>query len=235
MQIPDTPDFAGLAMNDIWLRHKLGMLKMSEVRERIRALALLAPNNEYIAFNDLLMRIDYPEGLFRDMSTSIQQGIERLYYTPLRKETVDRLNIRLQLKIIDEVDSLTHVRATKVACVQRIKQIVDIKTETMENSLKLAELFLYNKDYMLTLKILEPWVGVTSNMQLLLTYVSLCSLFENMMHTVAFETAMDRIREIDPDKYCKLLSGGEEEGFSLRVFENENIKREYCKYCTGDN
>lgn len=235
MQIPDSPDFAGLAMNDIWLRYKLGMLKMSEVRERIRALAMIAPNNEYIAFNDLLMRIDYPEGLFRDMSSSIQQGIERLYYTPLRKETVDRLNIRLQLKIIDEVDSLTHVRATKVACVQRIKQIVDIKTETMENSLKLAELFLYNKDYMLTLKILEPWVGATNNMQLLLTYVSLCSLFENMMHTVAFETAMSRIKEIEPETYRRLLDSGDGEGFSLKVFENENIKKEYCEFCNEGN
>ena len=25
MQIPDSPDFAGLAMNDIWLRYKLGI------------------------------------------------------------------------------------------------------------------------------------------------------------------------------------------------------------------
>lgn len=235
MRIPDTPDFAGLVMNDLWIRHKLGMMKMPELRERILALAAIAPQNEYIAFNDLLMRIDYPEGLFKDNSATLQQGIEKLYYTPLRKETIDRLNIRLQLKIIDEVDSLTHVRATKVACVQRIKQIVDIKTETMENSLKLAELFLYNKDYMLTLKILEPWVGSTTNMQLLLTYVSLCSLSENMMHTVAFETAMNRIRLIEPETYCKLLNSNSEEGFSLRVFENENIKHDYCKYCNGDN
>jgi len=235
MRIPDTPDFAGLVMNDLWIRHKLGMIKMPEMRERIMALADIAPQNEYIAFNDLLMRIDYPEGLFKDNSTILQQGIDRLYYTPLRKETVDRLNIRLQLKIIDEVDSLTHVRATKVACVQRIKQIVDIKTETMENSLKLAELFLYNKDYMLTLKILEPWVGYTTDMQLLLTYVSLCSLSENMMHTTAFETAMDRIRQLAPDTYCSLLNGSSAEGFSLRVFENENIKREYCKHCNSGN
>ena len=105
----------------------------------------------------------------------------------------------------------------------------------MENSLKLAELFLYNKDYMLTLKILEPWVGATNNMQLLLTYVSLCSMFENMMHTAAFETAMSRIKEIEPETYRRLLDSGDGEGFSLKVFENENIKKEYCEFCNEGN
>ena len=148
----------------------------------------------------------------------------------MRKETVDKLNLRLQLKTISEVDSVTHVRSIKTACIDRIKKIVDVKTESMDNSLKLAELFLDNKDYMLTIKTLEPWVASTNNMQVLLTYVSLCSLFENLMHTAAFDAAMLQIRQIEPETFCKLLNGTDE-GFSLRVFENENIKSEYCKYC----
>ena len=70
----------------------------------------------------------------------------------------------------------------------------------------------------------------TTNMQILLTYVSLCSLFENQMHTAAFGSAMSRIRELEPETYCKLLSG-KGEGFSLRVLENENIKSDYCQTC----
>lgn len=230
MRIPSTTDFAGLVMNDIWLRHKLGMIKDAEMKERISDLAVNNPQNEYIVFNDLLMRVNYPDGLFKDIGSRLQTEIDRLYYTPLKKETVDRLNLRLQLKTISEVDSVTHDRSIKTACVGRIKNIVDIKTETMQNSLKLAELFLDNKDYMLTIKTLEPWIEATDNMQLLLTYVSLCSLFENQMHTSAFESAMSRIQQIEPETYCNLLNGSDD-GFSLRVFENENVKAGYCKTC----
>ena len=230
LRIPTTPEFAGLAMNDLWMRHRLGQIKDLELKEKVAELAASNPYNEYIAFNDILMQINYPDGLFKDLGSRLQSGVERLYSTTLRKETVDKLNLRLQLRTISEVDSVTHVRSIKTACVDRIKKIVDVKTETMENSLKLAELFLDNKDYMLTIKTLEPWVASTTNMQILLTYVSLCSLFENQMHTAAFDSAMSRIRELEPETYCKLLSG-KGEGFSLRVFENENVKSDYCKTC----
>lgn len=230
MRIPNLSDFAGLQMNALWLRYKMGMIKKAELKEQISALAQSNPQNEYIAFNDLYMQIEYPEGLLKDIGGRLQTSIDRLYYTPLKKETIDRLNLRLQLKTISEVDSVTFDRAIKTACVERIKKIVDIKTESMQNSLKLAELFLDNKDYMLTIKTLEPWVDATDNMQLLLTYVSLCSLFENQMHTVAFENAMARIQQLKPETYCNLLNGSGE-GFSLRVFENENVKAEYCKTC----
>ncbi|MBR2196560.1 MAG: hypothetical protein IJ911_13235 [Salinivirgaceae bacterium] len=232
MQIPDEPDFAGLAMNKLWLRYRLGQIKETDMKEPIEQLAVLNPQNEYIAFNNLLMHVNYPEGLFKDIGPRLQSGIDRLYYTPLQKRAVDGLNLRLQLKTISEVDSVTHVRATKTACVERIKSIVDIKAVSMENSLKLAELFLDNKDYMLTIKTLEPWAAQTTNMQLLLTYVSLCSLFENEMHTAAFDAAMERIRQIEPETYCKLLNG-KDEGFSLRVFENESVKAGYCESCAG--
>ena len=230
MRIPATAEFAGLAMNDLWLRWRLGQIKDAELKEKLSELASLSPSNEYIAFNNLLMQINYPEGLFKDIGGRLQSDVDRLYSTPLRKETVDKLNLRLQLKTISEVDSVTHVRSIKTACIDRIKKIVDVKTESMDNSLKLAELFLDNKDYMLTIKTLEPWVASTNNMQVLLTYVSLCSLFENLMHTAAFDAAMQQIRQIEPETFCKLLNGTGE-GFSLRVFENENIKSDYCKYC----
>ncbi len=230
MRIPNLSDFAGLQMNALWLRYKMGVIKKAELKEQISALAQSNPQNEYIAFNDLYMQIEYPEGLLKDIGGRLQTSIDRLYYTPLKKETIDRLNLRLQLKTISEVDSVTFDRAIKTACVERIKKIVDIKTESMQNSLKLAELFLGNKDYMLTIKTLEPWVDSTTDMQLLLTYVSLCSLFENQMHTVAFENAMARIQQLEPETYCNLLNG-KGEGFSLRVFENEAVKSGYCKTC----
>lgn len=230
MRIPNLSDFAGLQMNALWLRYKMGMIKKAELKEQISALAQSNPQNEYIAFNDLYMQIEYPEGLLKDIGGRLQTSIDRLYYTHLKKETIDRLNLRLQLKTISEVDSVTFDRAIKTACVERIKKIVDIKTESMQNSLKLAELFLGNKDYMLTIKTLEPWVNSTTDMQLLLTYVSLCSLFENQMHTVAFENAMARIQQLEPETYCNLLNG-KGEGFSLRVFENEAVKSGYCKTC----
>jgi hypothetical protein len=50
------------------------------------------------------------------------------------------------------------------------------------------------------------------------------------MHTQIFSYALNRGRELNPKRYCELFDGNY---FSLRVFENQNVKEEYCKYCSA--
>jgi hypothetical protein len=232
LQISESPSYAGIAMNKYWLMYKTHILDESSLAKNIEQLAKINPANEYIVFNYLLMQLNNPADLFKNIGTGLQIQIDRLYYTSLQKETVDGLNIKLQFKMIDEVDSLSHSKSLKNASIEKIKQIVNIKEESLENSLKLAELFIENKDYQLAIKALEPWITeTTDNERVLFTYVSLCSLFEQRMHTSVFNLAMSRAQKTNPNRYCAMFNG---DGFSLRVLENDKIKTDYCKFCNSD-
>ena len=161
----------------------------------------------------------------------LQSQIDRLYYTPLAKNIIDGLNVRLQFKQLLYVDSIPKNKKLKKVCVEKLKDIIDVRKESMSNSLKLAEIFVEYKDYSFAMKILEPWVEHPDvSEDLLLSYVSLCSQDEMRMHTIKFNYAMSRIHEINPKLFCRLLSG---DNFSIRVFENQFIKGGYCKYCTN--
>lgn len=231
MDIPNTRTFAGLQMNKLWLQQHMNQITFNDFTAKVSKLHNLHPNNEYIAFNDLFLKVTAESFTNITEAGNLQTKIDRLYFTPLRKDIVDGLNIKLQFKLISFADSTNSNAKLKEQCIDRIKEIVDIREESLQNSLKLADLFMENQDFSFALKTLEPWVYHPAvNEELLLTYVSLCSRYEMRQHTEKFNFAMTRIKELNPKKFCELLNG---EFFSLKIFENNFIKESYCQQCSS--
>lgn len=231
LNMPFEADYAGMYMNKYWVMYQTGQISDDEFKADVAKIHTLDPSNEYIAFNNLFLKITDNIGL--DDFLNYQLEVDRLYYTPLKKETVDGLNLKLQFKMIAFADSVPAHAKLKEESINRIKQIVDIKEESLNNSLKLAELFIDNEDYLYAIKTLEPWIiRHSSEEKLYFTYISLCSRYEKHMHTRTFNYAMNRAREINPKRYCELLNGNY---FSLKVFENNQVKSDYCKYCNSAN
>ncbi len=232
MFIPEGEAYVGMKMNKLYMLfayHKIGTKSFVGI---IDTLNQLDSENEYIAFNQLLNTVTYYSfNSIINESSLIQSKIDRLYYTPLTKETVNGLNIKYQFKLIAAADSSLSHPKIKSAAINKIKEIVNIKEESMGNSLKLAEIFIENNDYAFAHESLAPWVSKTSNEKLLLTFISLCSLNEWLMHTQNFNVAMNRLQEINKTRFCELFN---EDSFSLRVFENSVIKEAYCKSCSGN-
>lgn len=228
LQIPDKKQYAGMLMNKYWILYFTKQMSKKDFALKVEELNELNPRNEYIAFNNLFLKVTQPKVNIADASI-IQTKIDQLYYTPLRKKTVDGLNIKYQFKLINYADSVGDIKL-KAECIDRIKGIVDIREETLPNSLKLAELFIENADYPFAIKTLEPWIyHPNANENLFYTYVSLCSRYEMRMHTQKFNYAMKRAQELNPKRYCNLFDGNH---FSLKVLENKEIKESYCKYCS---
>lgn len=242
LRVPNHFSFCGIAMNNLWLKHHYKMIDDIQLKCAVDSLVDLCPENEYIMFNSLLLNIEHPTQSFVSTAQTLQSKVDRLYYTSLQKETIDRLNLKLQMAVIAAYDSLPVSKSpsvnkanqtSKKNCVERIKKIANPKYESIENSIKFAEIFMNNGEYQLAIKFLEPWINnATTNIDMLLTYVSLCSRFENMMHTQAFTTAMLRIKELDEKKFYNLIDS--KNSFSLRVLENENVKSAYCSSCNED-
>jgi len=232
LEIPLEKEFAGMQMNKDWLSFKKGQLSDSQFKQDISSLYELDPTNEYIAFNQVYLQVNDTLPDIRNTGV-IQNQIDRLYYTHLKKETVDGINLRFQFKLINASDSIYHDAKLKEQCIERIKSIIDIRDESMGNSLRLAELFIEEQDYSFALKTLKPWVILPlANEELIFTFLSLCSHFEKEMHTQRFTYAMQRAHELNPGRYCELFNGSR---LSLRVFENEKVKTDYCRYCNSRN
>ncbi|MBI9069096.1 MAG: hypothetical protein JEZ09_17495 [Salinivirgaceae bacterium] len=231
--IPEKSAYAGLHMNSLWLKYITNQISDEDFATKLNEIYLLDPSNEYIVFNKLFAQISNEKIADLNMVSNLQTQVDRLYYTPLKKKTVDGLNIKLQFKLIAFADSISTNNKIKEECIERIKQIVNIKEESLNNALKLTELYIENNDYLFALKTLEPWVKLPSaNEKLFYTYISLCSRYEERMHTNNFNYAMQRARELNPNRFCELFNG---EYFSLKVFENSLVKKEYCKFCNSDN
>ncbi len=227
--IPEKARFAGLLMNKLWLEMKGTNTSAREHKERIAELHELDRYNEYIAFNHALCRVKYEPVKDERQIKNIQNDIDRFYYKSFTKETVDNLNMRFQFKVINAADSLEDKEDIIEDRLEQIKKIVDIRDESIDNSLRLAELFIQNKDYVFALEILDAFVEYPSAPEeMIFTYLSLCSRFEDQMLSRKFARVMRSAYQLNPDRYCQLFDGNH---FSYRVFENPIIKSFYCNEC----
>ncbi len=229
--IPEKASFAGLLMNKLWLEMKGTNTSAREHKERIAELHELDRYNEYIAFNHALCRVKYEPVKDERQIKDIQNDIDRFYYKSFTKETVDNLNMRYQFKVINAADSLDDKEDIIEDRLEQIKEIVDIKDESIDNSLRLAELFIHNKDYAFALEILDTFVEYPgAPEEMVFTYLSLCSRFEDRMLSRKFARVMRNAYQLNPDRYCQLYDGSH---FSYRVFENPIIKSFYCNECAA--
>jgi len=228
--IPEKSQFAGLLMNKLWLEMKGTNGSIRDYKERIAALHKLDRYNEYIAFNHALCQVKFESLKDERQINDLQNDIDRFYYKSFTKETIDNLNMRFQFKVINLADSLDNKEGIVKERLEKIKEIVDIKDESIENSLRLAELFIQNQDYEFALKMLETFVeNANAPEELIYTYLSLCSRFEEKMLSRKFARVMRIAQQMNPDRYCSLFDGNH---FSLRVFENPQIKNNFCEECS---
>jgi len=230
IKIPYNNLFAGLLMNKIWLKYHFNKITIDEYSSEVDSLYSLAPDNEYILFNNSLLKVE-SEKPFKSLNEAdlLQIQVDNMYYTSLTKNIIDAVNIKLQIKKIEYADSINSNVKIKKQYLNKLKQVIDLNNETIENTLKLANIFIENNDYKFALELLE--YKITSpdvTKELLLSYVSLCSRVEERMHTQKFNFAMGRIYHLDSNLFCKLFNGNY---FSFKLLENNYIKKKYCKYC----
>ena len=232
--IPYTTKTAGLLMNKLWLEVYKNNKNLKDCKSDIYKLNELNTSNNYIFFNKTFCDIMFNNFNDEKNISQIQNSIQNLYLSIFSKETIDALNLKFQLKIINELDK-NNSKYVKIInkSLSDIKNIIDIKNVGMQNSLTLANIFINHKDYEFAIKLLEHFIykrGVSED--LLFTYISLCSHFKDRNSTRRFEVALSKASKMNKQRYCKLFDGSK---LSFQVFENPKIKRNYCKECTISN
>ena len=239
-EIPDKPEYAGLLMNKLWLSgllmNKLWLEKYlrnedlnEDYCERIGALYQMAPENHYIKFNHLYCRI-LSETFNTDAKiTEMQRQISSLYATPLKRGTVDRLNIEYQVKVISTIDTLDEPSPMLLACLDTIRSLTGARESNWQNALKLANIFMKQGDYEFALKMIDPFVGNKHVFEeLLFTYIGLCTYTANRIYTNNFALAFERAMKTNSDRLCKMIKKRQ---LTIQVLENPKVKKIYCESC----
>lgn len=239
-EIPDKPEYAGLLLNKMWLSgllmNKLWLekyLKNEDLNEdycsKITALYTLSPENHYIKFNYLYCRI-LNEPFDEDAKIiEMQKEVSSLYSTPLKRSTVDRLNIELQMKVIATLDTLDEPPPLLLASLDTIRSLTGAKESNWQNALKLSNLFVRYGDYEYALKMIEPYIGNKHVFEeLLFTYIGLCTYSGYRVYTNKFALAFEKTMKMNSERLCKLIKDRQ---LTIQILENPRVKKIYCESC----
>lgn len=239
-QIPEKPEYAGLLMNKLWLSgllmNKLWLEKYvnkDEIGEdycnRIARLYELAPENFYIHYNRAYCRILFDEFTNDKQMIDFQKEISGLYGSGLKRRTVDLLNLEFQFKKIQILDTLDEPSPILLASLDTVKAISKLTETNWQNSLKLAYIFMGQKDYEFAAKLIEPYINQNNVFdELIFSYLGICSHLPHKYSSPKFTLAIKKAIELDPDRLCLLYK---KKKLSIQSLENPSVKEMYCKTC----
>jgi len=239
-QIPEKPEFAGLLMNKLWLSgllmNKLWLEKYVNKEEigedycnRIAKLYELAPENFYIHYNRVYCRILFDDFTNDKQMIDFQREISGLYATGLKRRTVDLLNLEYQFKKIQILDTLDEPSPLLLASLDTIKAISKLTETNWQNSLKLAYIFMGQKDYEFAAKLVEPYINQNNIFdELIFSYLGICSHLPHKYSSPKFTLAIKKAVELDPNRLCALYK---KKRLSIQSLENPAVKEIYCKTC----
>lgn len=234
MEIPKGTDYTGLNMNKLCMKRlAYDDVIDEEYREHINHLASLDPENPYIFHNRIYCGVLLTDLTDEYDRKELQDEIDYMYDFELSKKRIDLLNIELQYRLMDEFkDSVGYDHPIVVKSMERIKEIIVFDEVNWQNSLKLASVFLNHGDYEYAFQLLDPFINEENIFpELLFTYISLCSKVDNKYHSNRFVMALEKARQIDPDRFCQMFKG--RDAFPKQVFANDMVKLMHCQECSN--
>jgi len=234
MQIPlDSSRFAGMQMNKLWLDYIVNNKAIDSVFYfEVCRLSKLDTKNEYIIYNKLFCEIKLFDLTDEAYVSVMQQKVDALRTSKLRKSDVDPLTLELQIKIIESIGNtlkVTDEQKMIQETLNRIKSIFDLRTGDWKRALSLAVLFMQMGDFEYPITLLEPFVVESdADERVLFTYLSACTHSDYKPNTKQFELALQKAFQKNKTRTCNLFKNGQ---MSFQLLENPNVKIMVCEQC----
>ena len=208
MNIPNNPNFSSLSLNQIFLDNyfnQSGEL-LPELKAKFDTLYKRAPENGYIAFNKFLYEVKFGSLKDEKQIRETQKGIDALYSSKVPQKFNDALNLEYQFKIMAYFDSVDNKNPMINESLDRIKKVFNVEGSSWQNALKLGYIFIAYNDLKYATKILSPFIEAKDvNPELYFTYLTAAAPDEKNVFTKDFRIAMDKAREADKARFCKLF------------------------------
>lgn len=231
MVIPQNPNFTSLIVNQIFLDNAInqdGELSPA-VRAKFEDLYKKSPDNGFASFNKFLYDVKFGELKDEKQIKETQKGIDGLYATKIPQKYADALNLEYQFKIMGYFDTVDNKNPLIADCMERIKKVFNVEGSSWQNALKLGYIFIANNDLKYATKILSPFLNTEGvNPELYFTYLTAAAPDDKNIFTKDFRIAMDKAKEADQERFCKLFGAPK---LSFQYLENPLIKESYCATC----
>ncbi|MES2513555.1 MAG: hypothetical protein V4580_05395 [Bacteroidota bacterium] len=226
-KIPENPQFINLLNNRAYYNY---LANSSIVDEddytEFKRLEKIDATSDVVRYNRIFCSIKLDTTLgTKDQQGKMQQEIDALYKSKIKKKLVDGLNIEWQFKIIESLDTTDGAEAQIEACINKIKGFYNFKEASWQNALKLAYVFTRGKDFKFSSTVLEPFLKVENvSEDLLFSYISIASHLPEKFYSRVFSDALHKAKEKNPERYCKLFG---DPYMSFQVLDNPNAKKDY--------
>ncbi len=228
-KIPENAQFINLLNNKAYFNY----LANSSIADEddyaeFKRLEKIDASSDVVRFNRIFcsIKIDSTIGT-KEQQGKMQQEIDGLYKSKIKKKLVDGLNIEWQFKIIESLDTIDGAEAQIDACINKIKGFYNFKEASWQNALKLAYVFTRGKDYKFSSTVLEPFLKVPNvSEDLLFSYISIASHLPEKFYSRVFSDALHKAKEKNPERYCKLFG---DPYMSFQVLDNPNAKKDYIE------
>ncbi|MES2761183.1 MAG: hypothetical protein V4677_03210 [Bacteroidota bacterium] len=226
-KIPESPQFINLLNNRAYFNY---LANSSIVDEddyaEFKRLEKIDATSDVVRYNRMFCSIKLDTTLgTKEQQGKMQQEIDALYKSKIKKKLVDGLNIEWQFKIIESLDTTDGAEAQIEACINKIKGFYNFKEASWQNALKLAYVFTRGKDFKFSSTVLEPFLKVENvSEDLLFSYISIASHLPEKFYSRVFSDALHKAKEKNPERYCKLFG---DPYMSFQVLDNPNAKKDY--------
>lgn len=226
MVVPKEAKYSALLNNQVVYRYFANNKNISDEDPLIMAeISKLDPQNSYAAYNDIFCQIKAGDFASEKAIAETQSRIDQLYNTKIPKRFVDGLNTEFQFAVMEATDTLPNSDAITQACIEKIKGFYNFKEGSWQNNLKLAYVFMHFQDFKFAASVLEPFINNPKvDEQLLYTYVSCCAHSSEKTKGKLFVTAMKKIRDINPERFCVLVGAP---NLTFQVLDNPFVKEQY--------
>ncbi len=219
--IPQTPDFAGLKMNQYWLLRYTNNLK-SDICKDIENLHQLQADNMYITFNHIFCQVNNNKLSDANTVEDLQLQLENLYTTRLPEATIDALYLDFLFKVIKGLKGSPNEKSIP-AYLKKIKELADVQDMNPKNASKLAQLFIANQDYLFSIQVLEPFIDIENPQEdMIFTYISLCTHYPTKIKSHQFYRAVKIASEMNYQRLRELFREGK---ISFQIFDNMRVKK----------
>ncbi|NOZ48224.1 MAG: hypothetical protein GXO79_15825 [Chlorobi bacterium] len=225
IKIPDKPKFAKIRMNQLWLEKYIAKEWLYESDFHfIEHLHEQNSNDFYILYNWIYSSVLFMQKINLVQIKKIYEEIDTLNTFHISTNLVSALKFRMLLienKYTIEYGS----QKEKIKKLKEIESFISNENEAIE----IAKILAASADYDYAIELLAKYIGLpNTSVNLLFTFITLCSHERKMLNTKLFEIAVKQILIINPTFFCNLLKSNK---ITFQVLENPIIKKLYCSKC----
>ena len=233
VQIPQTPEFSNLIMNQVLFENEVNPENIEKTVEALQRLLVINPADHKIKYNLTAMQIkalaaNKPVTQLEEVSKSFAE-LEK--NNQIRKEQIKKMQLNIQILLTDKY-AINKEEESKEKSLEYIHKNYKSLTLSDKDYLNLAKHFSNYNKLEWTEKMLSSELRKSdADEELVFHYITQIIDDTELLKKRSSKTILTNAAKINNKRFCKLFSARSTGGISFQYLEDENLKKVYCEHC----